>query len=212
MRNTLHAIIAAAALLAPAYAQNYEFSAFGGASFYHTKTVANPRGTAEAGFSPGWGAGASIGHNMYSRVGGEIRYQFLQNGLKLSSGSTTAKFGAQSHTVHYDVLIHTASRESAIRPYVAVGGGMRQYRGTGTEVAVQPLSSLALLTKTQEIVGVVSVGAGLKFQITPNMYFRVDVHDYLSPFPKKVITPTANSRIEGWINNIVPMAGVSFTF
>jgi hypothetical protein len=42
--------------------------------------------------------------------------------------------------------------------------------------------------------------------------FRVDIHDYLSPFPDKVIAPALNSTTGGWLNNIVPTAGISFTF
>jgi hypothetical protein len=37
------------------------------------------------------------------------------------------------------------------------------------------------------------------------------VHDYLTPFPKEVITPNPPSKVSGWIHDIVPMFGLSYT-
>lgn len=211
MRLLLYTITAALTVL-PAFAQKYEFALAGGGSFYQSHTVTNPKGDASAGFDNGWAASVAVGNNMYSYVGGEVRYTYLHNDAKLSSGSTKATFGAESHAIHYDFLIHATPTGSHIRPYVAAGGGIKFYRGTGTEVPFQPLSSIALLTKTSEVQGLLSVGAGVKFSLTNRLMFRVDVHDYLTPFPKNVITPALNSKASGWFNNIVGTAGISFGF
>jgi hypothetical protein len=211
MRLLLYTITAALTVL-PAFAQKYEFALAGGGSFYQSHTVTNPKGDASAGFDNGWAASVAVGNNMYSHVGGEVRYTYLHNDAKLSSGSTKATFGAESHAIHYDFLIHATPTGSHIRPYVAAGGGIKFYRGTGTEVPFQPLSSIALLTKTSEVQGLLSVGAGVKFSLTNRLMFRVDVHDYLTPFPKNVITPALNSKASGWFNNIVGTAGISFGF
>ena len=56
--------------------------------------------------------------------------------------------------------------DSGIRPYVAIGGGMKHYRGTGEEQPFQPLSNIAILTKTNDTKGMVSVGGGVKVQLT----------------------------------------------
>jgi hypothetical protein len=69
-----------------------------------------------------------------------------------------------------------------------------------------------VLTRTQESQGLASFGAGVKVKISDRMWFRFDVHDYLTPFPKKVITPATGSGVSGWLNNIVPTAGLTFTF
>ena len=211
MRFFLYTMTAALTVL-PAFAQKYEFALGGGGSFYQSHTVTNPKGDASAGFENGWAASVAVGNNMYQHVGGEIRYTYLHNDAKLSSGSTKATFGAESHAIHYDFLIHATSTESVIRPYVAAGGGIKFYRGTGTEVPFQPLSNIALLTKTTEVQRLLSVGAGVKVALTNRMLFRVDVHDYITPFPNKVITPAANSKASGWFNNIVATAGISFAF
>lgn len=193
-------------------AQNYEFGVHGGASLFQKKTITNPTANADASFSMGYGGGFTLGHNQYERVGGEIRYNFLVNKMKLKSGSTEAEFDGQTHTFHYDFLLHTADRGAKVRPYVAVGGGIRQYRGTGTETAFQPLSNIAILTKTQDVKPVLSVGGGVKYALSEKMALRVDVHDYITPFPKEVITPATNSSVSGILNNIVASVGLTFTF
>jgi hypothetical protein len=57
-----------------------------------------------------------------------------------------------------------------------------------------------------------SVGGGIKIAVSDRILFRVDVHDYLTPFPKDVITPGPGIALSGWLNNIVPTAGISFRF
>lgn len=205
-------LLTAALVALPAFAQKYEFGVNGGVSFYDKKTVTNPRGDADVGFKTGYVAGFSLGHNMYKLIGGEIRYTFLNNGMKIESGSTKATFGAQAHAFHYDLLIHATDPDSGIRPYVAIGGGMKHYRGTGEEQPFQPLSNIAILTKTNDTKGMVSVGGGVKVQLTRRMWLRLDVHDYLTPFPKNVITPASGSAVSGWFNNLVGTGGLTFTF
>jgi hypothetical protein len=196
----------------PAFAQKYEFGVQGGVSFYDKKTVTNARGSADAGFKLGYAAGFTIGHNMYQHIGGEIRYTFLQNEMRLNSGSTEATFGSQAHAIHYDFLIHARGLDSPVRPYVAFGGGIKYYRGTGAEQAFQPLSNIAILTKTSDTKGLASVGGGVKLKMTDKIWLRLDVHDYLTPFPKNIIAPNSGSSVGGWMNNIVGTGGITFTF
>ena len=88
--------------------------------------------------------------NQISRwVGGEARYTFRQDDLRVSSGSTKATMTGQSHAIHYDVLVHLTPKESGIRPFLAAGAGVKFYRGTGAEAPYQPLSSLVVLTHTE---------------------------------------------------------------
>src|SRR5688572_12992344 len=110
----LCATLAAAAAL-PAIAQRHDFGIHGGGSLYQKKTITNPRGTADAGFSTGWLAGFTAGQDMYEHIGGEIRYSYLNNKMKLESGSAKATFSGQAHAIHYDILIHGAGREAPVR-------------------------------------------------------------------------------------------------
>ena len=119
-------------------------------------------------------------------------------------------FGAETHTINYDFLLHFKPSDAKVRPFVSAGAGIKFYRGTGTEAVTQPLSQYALLTKASDLTGVVSVGGGVKIKLGKNAWLRLDVHDYMSPFPKQVITPNVGANVEGWLHDIVPMVAISF--
>ncbi len=193
-----------------ALAQKWEIGGGAGGSFYTGKTVSRASVTGDAKFNSGWGATAYVGHNMYSRIGGELRYSFLKNDAKLASGSSQALFGANAHAIHYDVLLHATRVNSFIRPFVSVGGGIKIYQGTGNEVAAQPLGTLAYLTKTSEYKPLITFGAGIKVNASRRVGFRAEVKDYFSQFPKQVIAPASGASISGdWIHNFVAMVSVS---
>jgi hypothetical protein len=185
-------------------------STYSSAKLEATRTTGSA--TANAGFGTGLAAGFTVGHNMYERVGGEVRYTYLKNDLRLESGSEEVNFAGEVHALHYDLLIHASKFGSRIRPYVAFGGGMKYYRGTGSEAAFQPLMAFAILTRTSEVQPLVSAGGGVKIAISNRMVFRFDVHDFITPFPKEVITPGPGASISGWLHNIVPTAGISISF
>ena len=196
-----------------AWCQKWEFGGAAGGGFYTSKTVANAvagNGTAKIG--AGLTASAWLSNNSSDRWGGELRYDFQRGPLGLSSGGRSASFGAISHAVHYDVLLHFAPREATIRPFVSVGGGMKLFRGTGQEVASQPLSGIALLTKTTDVRPVGSVGAGVKARIGERWLLRAGVWDFFTPFPSKVIAPNIGSSVGGLMHDIVPMVGLSYLF
>src|SRR5215813_10100939 len=87
-----------------AFAQQWEFGGSAGASFLPMRSVTSPAGSANAGFQPGFAAGAYVGQQLNPRISGEVHYTFQQSNLKLSSGSTTATFSGNSHAIYYDVL------------------------------------------------------------------------------------------------------------
>jgi hypothetical protein len=208
MRDTR--LILAAALLTslPAMAQRWEFGAGAAGTFYTSKSVSVGSLKADTGFKSGFGASAWLGNDMHNYIGGEIRYMFQQNDLKLN----TYSFGGRTHTVHYDFLIHAAPRSAKVRPFLAGGAGFRRYEGTGNEVAVQPFNNFAFLTRTSEWVPVVSVGGGIKFIPTKRLAFRAEFRDYISPVPNKVIAAAPGAKLDGWFHNFVALFGVSVLF
>ena len=204
-------VCAAVSSLPMAMAQKWEFGGGAGGGFYASNEITSPGGSAAAKVKSNFSAGAWIGSNSRStRWGGELRYDYQKGDLQLKNGSTEALFGAETHAMHYDLTYHFADEESRVRPFVAAGAGIKIYRGTGQEQPFQPLSKVALLTKAQDLTPLVSVGLGFKVQLATRWQLRVDVHDYLTPFPKQVITPNGGN-VSGWVNNIVPMVGLSFT-
>jgi len=214
MKHFLPFTFFAVLAVAPAaFAQKWEVGVGGGGSFYTAQSVTNVLGNADAKLANGYIVSAWLGNNSGKTLGGELRYDYEQSDLKLSSGGTSASFGAHTNAIHYDfVLNFNRSNEARVAPFLAAGAGVKVYTGTGKEQAFQPLSNIALLTKTSEIKPLVSVGGGVKFRVASAVQFRVEVRDYLTPFPKNVIAPALGSKVGGWLSDFVAMAGLSFTF
>jgi len=192
-------------------AQKWEFGGGAGGGFYTSRDVTSPGGSASAKIASNVAASVWLDNNGASKWGGELRLDYQMGDLQLNSAGSSATFGARSYAAHYDVVWHAAPAGSKIRPFVAAGAGIKVYQGTGTEVVFQPLSDIALLTKAQDLTPLVSGGAGINFQISPRVQLRAEVHDYLTPFPKKVITPAEGAKAGGWLQDFVPMIGISFT-
>jgi hypothetical protein len=194
------------------FAQHWEIGGVGGGSFYTKQEVTRGSAKADAGFAPGYAAGFVLGQEMGRTWGGELRYTFQSNEAELKAGGNKATFGAQSHTIHYDFLLHLSPSGSKVRPYISFGAGIKHYRGTGTEAVVQNLSEYALLTKSNDTTPVAVFGAGVKIKVGDKSSLRVEVKDYLSPVPTKVITPNRGAELSGWVHNFVPMVGISYIF
>jgi hypothetical protein len=193
-------------------AQSGEIGFVGGGSFYVNPTLKGQSAEVKAGFANGFGGGVVVGHNTSNHLGGEIRYMFQQNDLEASSGSTKVTKSGRSHAVHYDLLIYATGKGSRVRPFIAVGGGVKQYSGTGAESASQPLSSVVILTTTNQWKPLITFGGGVKVAVSKHVGFRLEVLDYLTPFPTDVVTPVPPVKHDGWLHNIVPMVGLNFLF
>lgn len=196
-----------------AFAQNWEVGVGGGGNFYTSQTFTNLAGNANAKLASGFIVSAWLDNNSSGPFGGELRYDYEHSDLKLSSGGTSTTFGgAQTNAIHYDAVLHFAPRESRVVPYVTGGVGIKDYSGTGKEQVFQPLSDIALFTKTSQFKPLLVVGGGVKFQVASNVTFRVEIHDFLTPFPDKVIAPALGSKVGGWLSDFAAMAGISFSF
>jgi hypothetical protein len=204
-------LVVCAAVLPAVWGQKWEVGGGVGGGFSTSDDVTSPSGSADAKIQTGLVGSAWIGNYSQGHWGGELRYDYEMGNLELSHGSAQATFGAHSQAIHYDFLYHFLSRESRVQPFIAFGAGIKIYQGTGTQVLYQPLSNVALLTQAQDLVPMASGGAGLKFKLAPHVILRLDVHDYLTPFPKQVITPVTG-KTQGWLQDFVPMAGLAFVF
>jgi hypothetical protein len=209
-------VMTAAPLIASlAFCSAAEVGILGGYGIPVVSMTATAGGTsANAGFQSGAGVGALIGDDWgKSKVlGGEVRYLFLVDDLKVSQGGTQATMSAHSHLFHYDLLFHARPPRSPIRPFVAVGGGARLIQATEAPQVYQPLSQYALLTNTTEAVPLISVGGGIKFRVSPRINLRAEVRDYISPSLSDVIAASPGASLHGWIHEIVPMAALTYTF
>ncbi len=193
-------------------AQQREIGFLGGGGFPSSLPVAGVSAGVSAGFGAGPSAGVLIGHDLYSRWSGEIRYLAGFREARLHSGGVVAGFSGQTHAMHYDLVWHSRPRTDRVRPYLAFGGGIKIYRGTGAETAYRPLMQYAYLTRTQDLKPMLAIGGGVKFRVGHRMLARIDFRDQLTRFPSKVITPARGATISGWLHDFVPVFGLSWMF
>ena len=212
-RHTLAVAVAVVALTAPAGLgqERWELGFGAGYGFSTSNKVETSTREGDVGLRPGPLFSLYAGNSFHRHIGGEVRYTYRMSDLKVSSGGTEARMDGETHYIHYDLLFQS-NRDAAVSIFAAGGGGVGVYRGTGRETAVQPLSDLALLTHTQQVLPVVSVGAGVRVRAGRLMSVRAEVRDYVGPFPKDVITPGLRATIRGWIHTFVPMVNIGFTF
>jgi len=194
------------------FAQQWEVGGLGGGGFVPGSSISSPYAPATTGFQSGAAFGGYFGQNLYRHLSGEIHYTFLQSNLKISSGGTDATFSGQAHAIYYDLLYHTSKKGSRVQYFVAGGGGMKIFRGTGAEQAYQPLSQYAYFTKTQVVKPMASLGAGIKYAISPRVILRTEFRDFITAFPKELIAPAPNAKFGGLLHNFVPMVGIAYEY
>jgi len=199
-----------AAFAASGLAQQWEFGGMAGAGFLSNVSVASPAGSATAGFETGAAFGAFVGQNIYSHWSGELRYMYLQSDLHISSSGTNATFNGNGQVLHYDILYHTNRKESKMQAYVAVGGGMKIFRGTGAQEAYQPNYQFGYMTQAQQLKPMADAGAGLRFEIRPHVFMRTEFRDYITAFPTQIIAPAPGAKFGKVLNDFVPMVSFSY--
>lgn len=195
-----------------AQAQEWELGVAGGFGFARNPTVTSASGSGNAGFKHGLTAGAVAGNDMYERISGEMHYLYRVSNLKVTGGGQQAESSGEAHLIHYDLLYHAADRGAKVRPFLAGGGGLKVFRGTGSEPAGQPAGAFALLMRTRELEPLISAGGGVKVALTDTLHLRAEIRDYITPFPKKVVAPAPAARIKGWLHDFVPTVGISVKF
>ncbi len=214
MRPISVCVCIALALASACMSQEREWEVGAGAGYgvIRNAAIRNPTGSVTAGLDNRFAASVVIGQDLYQHFSGEVRYTFRDNDLVLKGAGQKVSMDGDSHLVHYDLLFHALGKSSRVRPYAAAGGGMRLFRGTGHEYANQPFSNFALLTKTTQVKPLISVGGGVKVTVTGHAIIRVDFRDYISPFPENLFVTAPGAKIRGWLNDFVPLVGVSYVF
>ena len=86
------------------------------------------------------------------------------------------------------------------------------YRGTQNPAPDEPLMDLALLHHATEAVGLVNYGGGVNWRFAEHWLVRLDLWDYVTPYPTQVISAAPEMHQSGWLHDFVPLAGISFRF
>ena len=210
MRRIAFAVCFAAASAASCFGQSWEFGGVGGAGFLSNVNVSGPTGSATAGLETGAGFGGFIGQNLYSHISGEFHYMYFEDSFHIASGGTNASFAGHSQVAHYDVLYHTNRRESKMQMFVAVGGGLKDFRGTGAPEAYQQNYQFGYLTQTSQLKPMADAGAGARFEIAPRIFLRAEFRDFITAFPTNVVAPAPGTKYGKILNDFVPMVSVSY--
>jgi len=155
---------------------------------YRNATVTAPAGNATAGVANRVAAGFVFGEDLYDRLSGEIRYLYQNGGPFVSGGGARGSIQGQSHAAHYDLLIQVRDRESRLRPYFIVGGGIKYYRTTGAP-PVQPLPSIVTVRNRHQLAGLGTVGVGARYQLADHVYVRGDLSTTSRRFPRTCFNP-----------------------
>jgi len=193
------------------FAQNWAVGVAGGYGVYHDATIQNAAGaSADAGFGSRFAVGAVLTEDMYEHIGGELRYTYRDGDPELSFNGSQVNMDGVAHAVHYDFLFYGTPRRSRIRPFAAVGAGIKRYEATSR--IAQPLDSFGTLSHAHQVEGMVSAGGGVKVALGDRWVLRVDFRDYMTPFPERLFRPVVTSSVHGWLHDFVPTLGVDWTF
>jgi hypothetical protein len=197
---------------ATGFAQQWEIGASVGYGVYRNASVEAPAGKVTAGFGNRFATGAVIGEDLYEHIAGEFRYLYQDGDPFVSAGGKQANIQGQSHAFHYDLLFHLRPREARLRPFAAVGGGVKWYTTTGPEPQVQPFPGIVTLTASDHVRPLVTVGGGVKYRVAKHVLLRADFRDYITPFPKKLFVPAEGGTDRGIFHQFTPLFGVSYWF
>jgi hypothetical protein len=210
MKTLIRSTLLLAAVSAVSMAQQWEFGGTVGAGLLNTVGVSGSSlGSGTAGFETGALAGVYVGgFTQYEHLGGELHYAYMQSNLMVKAGGASTSFSGAAHVVHYDVIFKTSRNHGKVQLFAAVGGGIKNFRGTGTEAAYQPLYQVGFLTHTSSVKPMVDFGAGAKFMLTKRVFIRTEIRDYLTAFPTAVVTPAPGTSYGTFLHDIVPMVTI----
>ncbi len=198
------------AAVAPGFAQEWEIGGGVGYGLTRKVDITNPLGTVKAGLDNGlmWTVYGAQNHRIYS---GELRYTYQFSNITVKGMDQSASTGGDVQSIHYDFLLHPSER--AVQPFVAMGAGIRYYRGTGPETLGQPIGGSAFLSRTNEVKPLLTPGVGVKVKFGERFVLRLEARDYITPFPEQVIIPLGNSSsVHGWLHDFTPMVNIGVLF
>ncbi len=193
-------------------AQNWELGGFIAYGVYRNGSIDSFAGTAVAGIRNRFAAGAVLGQDMYEHISGEVRYTYHDGDPFLKSGGVSTNLQGQSHALHYDLLLHAWPREARLRPFVAIGAGIKEYVVTGPDNPFQPLHAIGVVISSNDLKFIFDAGFGVKYSLSDHLVARFDFRDYITPFPKKVLVPAPFATASGLLHQFTPMFGLSYRF
>jgi hypothetical protein len=155
----------------------------------------------------GWSVGGRITLNSWRHFSNEFFYSYARSSLRLTFQSpglddftSSSDLGAQTRQFGYNLLAHLRPNGSRVRPYIAGGPLVQLYRTVESKPKTNALlkfgvKDLGLIVGAYEFGskppleggGIFHLGAqyggGVKFQVTPRFFTRIDFRESLTPQP-----------------------------
>lgn len=203
-------IVVALACALACSGQQWEIGAAAGYGAYRNGTILSPAGKAMAGVRNRFAVSALVGDDMYPHLGGEVRYTYQDGDPFLSARGIKTNIEGQSHSFHYDALFYVRGKDQRVRPYVAVGLGVKVYVVSGPPNPKAPLGDIARLTTQDQARPLVTGGGGVKLKLGHRVLLRLDFRDYVTPFPKELIAPAPLNTARGFFHQFTPLIGISY--
>jgi hypothetical protein len=202
------------AILSPTtcYAEQWEIGGLGAYGWYHDATITTPARSESIGMAPKGAMGVVFAEDPYKYIGGEVRWLYIFGQPQIRVGGIELTRPGFSNVVHYDLIIHVTPQEAKLRPFFAVGGGVRVYSVRDRRDFNRPLFPCESRKSQNEAEALISAGGGLKYIVTHSLQVRMDFRTYLTPTPTDLFRPIGPSFTRGWIYNFVPSLGVSYLF
>ena len=199
-------------LAASCAAQEWQIGGGGGYGLYRKATVFAPAGQVTAGIRNRFVLTAWLTDDQYEHISGELRYTYQDGDPYLEGSGGRVNLQGQSHALEYDVLWHIRPPEAAIRPFIVTGAGVKRYLVSGPPNPSQPFTDIAQLNDTQDTLFLGVLGAGLSMKLTSHLQLRLDVRDYITKFPKQLISPAPYGTARGLFQQFTPLLGIAYAF
>jgi hypothetical protein len=190
--------------------QRWEIGGLGGYGWYHDATITNQGGSASVGIAPKGSIGAVFGEDMYKYIGGEVRWMYILGQPQVRANGIELARPGFSNVVHYDLLVHVAPQEAKLRPFVAVGGGVRVYSVSRRDLDRN--TPFGYPRSRNDAQALISAGAGVKYLVAHGLQLRLDFRTYMTPVPGDIFRLPGSSITHGWLYNFVPSVGVGYVF
>jgi Outer membrane protein beta-barrel domain len=198
-------------VLLPGMAQNWEAGVGAGFGHYRSVSISGPTGSGSVGFGPRFVVSAIVGKRFAEHLAVEARYIYQDGDLQILGRGVEANLDGDSSALAGELVYSLFGWHASLRPYFAAGSGIKVYRGTQNPAANEPLMDLARLHHESQLVGLISYGGGLKWHFGERWLVRLDLRDYMTPFPTQVISAAPGVHLNGWLHDFVPMLGVSWS-
>jgi hypothetical protein len=199
-------------LVATCAGQEFQIGGGGGYGLYRKTTVFAPAGQVTAGIRSRFVLTAWITDDLYEHVSGEFRYTYQDGDPYLQQGADRVNLQGQSHAFDYDILWHIRNTDRAVRPFIVTGLGVKRYLVSGPPNPSQPFTEIATLNDTHDTRFLVILGGGVNLKLGARWRLQFDVRDYITKFPKELISPAPYGTARGLFQQITPMIGLAYAF